>query len=108
VINGYQVVLAALVALISVVATSFGCSDVSNHAEMASMPRGFPLTYIFVDMQRYTPIFFPETFCGLGSPWEDSRRIMWVPFFVNIALISSLILAVTVAFNFVRKKQKNI
>lgn len=107
-IKGCQIVLATLIALVTVVATSFGCTDVSNHAEMASMPRGFPLTYLFVDMQRYTPIYFPETFCGIGSPWEDGRRIMWLPFFVNIALISSLILAVTFAFNFVRRKQNNI
>ena len=76
-------VFASAVMFVSV----FDCKDVNSYQEMSDVRFGFPLPFLSVNFQRYTPLYFPEDFCGPGSPWEDPQRPLFAPILMNYVLM---------------------
>jgi hypothetical protein len=64
----------------------FKCKPVHSYAEMADIRLGWPVPFLSVNMQRYTPLVFPQYF-RVGSPWEDPIQVLWPSVAVNIVLI---------------------
>jgi len=67
-------------------ASLFKCKEVHSYEEMADIRLGFPVAFLKVNMQRYTPLEYPQCF-RVGSPWEDPMRIMWPAAILDLALI---------------------
>ena len=65
----------------------FDCKDVYSYQGISDVRFGFPLPFLSVNFQRYTPLYFPEGFCGPGSPWEDPKRLMFTPNLMNYVLM---------------------
>jgi hypothetical protein len=74
-------------------ASLFKCKQVHNYQEMANIQLGFPVPFLSVNMQRYTPMEYPQCF-RVGSPWEDPMRVVWSGAAVDATLIFALLYAV--------------
>ena len=46
----------------------FKCKEVHSYEQMAEIRLGLPIPFLFVNMQRYTPLEYPQCF-RVGSPW---------------------------------------
>jgi hypothetical protein len=68
----------------------FKCKEVHNYQEMANIRLGLPVPFLSVNMQRYTPLEYPQCF-RVGSPWADPMRVMWAGAAVDVALIFALL-----------------
>lgn len=74
------------------------CKEVHSHREMANIQLGLPLPFVSVNMQRYTPMEYPQCFRA-GSPWEDPMRVIWSRVVVDVALIFGLLYGLTALGN---------
>jgi hypothetical protein len=85
-------------------ASLFKCKEVHSHAEMAEIRLGLPIPFLAVNMQRYTPLEYPQCF-RVGSPWEDPMRMLWPAFLANLLIIFAALYGfVVVLSHAVRRK----
>ena len=89
--------------LLTLVVSSFGCREVGSHQELSDVRVGLPLNFISVNFQRYTPVEYPVQFCGPGSVWEDSIRILLYPFIFNFAALFLIYLGIFKLFFTVKR-----
>jgi hypothetical protein len=84
-------------------ASLLNCRMVHNYEEMADIRLGWPLPFLSVNMQRYTPLVFPQCF-RVGSPWEDPMRVLWPAATINTAIIFGTLLILRSASRWMRRK----
>ena len=73
------------------VSSLFNCTEVNDYSEMEDIRKGFPLKFVSLNLQRYTPMEYPQEFCGLGSPWEDPQKILWLQLVLSFAILFALL-----------------
>src|SRR3954453_12430465 len=76
----------------------FKCKSVHSYEEMAEIRLGLPIPFLFVNMQRYTPLEYPQCF-RVGSPWQDPMRVAWSRAAIDAALIFALLYPVALIGN---------
>ena len=74
-------------------ASLFKCRTVHSYEEMANIRLGWPIAFVSANLQRLTPLEYPQCF-RVGSPWEDPMRVLWTSAALNGALIFASLLAV--------------
>ncbi len=72
------------------------CETVYNDEEMADIRLGYPVAFLSLNMQRYTPLEFPQCF-RVGSPWEDPMQLLWPAFLLDVAVVFGGLLASAMA-----------
>jgi len=86
----------ALLTGVTMLGSLLPCKTVKNYEEMADIRLGLPVPFLSVNMQRYTPLKFPQCF-STGSPWEDPMRILWLRFLADFVIVYGLFLVVAIA-----------
>ena len=89
-----RLILIFILTSMTLLASMFTCQKVESYSELSDVRVGFPLNFISINFQRYTPINYPAKFCGPSSIWEDSQRILIFPFIFNFIVIYILYLVV--------------
>lgn len=74
-------------------ASLFVCEEVNTFEEMADIRLGRPAAFVSVNMQRYTPLTFPQCF-RIGSPWEDPMRVHWPALFGSFVIVFGSLLGI--------------
>ena len=96
--------LVSIVVVGVLVSSLFNCTEVNGYSEMADIRKGFPLKFVSLNLQHYTPMEYPQEFCGLGSPWEDPQRILWLQFVLSFAIVFALLYFILYLIKYTRSK----
>ena len=103
----YSVYVAVLIlSILFVLVSVFLPITVYNRTDLVQVHLGWPLAFIVQEQSSYAPPFPWQT--RLYSVWENPTQILWLRFFLNIAIVfgvfSSLLNFVKVIFLRTRKR----
>lgn len=87
-------------------ASLFKCKEVNSYEEMADIRLGLPIAFLAVNMQRYTPLEYPQCF-RVGSPWEDPMRILWLEVAIDLALVFAALYGASVIMSLAWRRRAN-
>jgi hypothetical protein len=71
------------------------CRTVHNYEEMADHRVGYPVPFLSVNLQRYTPLEYPQCFRH-GSPIEDPMHIIWPALLFDSVIVFLTLLGIAV------------
>lgn len=88
----YMYVVVLILSVLFVLASVFFPITVYSKTDLFEIKIGWPLAFVVQDQRTYPPPFPSQT--HLYSVWENPTQILWLQFFLDIAIVFGAIILV--------------